>query len=146
MNVDFAEISKQLLAFVLGLLSGLLVVYYRNYLENKRKFDVKVVYHPFGFGNEPRGYIALQATNMGKRPLTIIDAGFAKIGGRVWVSTWELPKRLLESEMVEYKYFLKYLSVPGFKFGWIELSTNEKYNFHLPDELAYNGELLNLSK
>lgn len=154
MNPDWPEISRQLLGFIHGLISGLSIMAFRNYFEIrklKRKLSLDVFLENVraSYPEEdspiirmlptPTGHLTLRVTNIGKSPVTLIDGGFYAEGENVKGFDWEFPKKILESDPVEYKYNF-YEDTVGefyaFKYGWVKLSTGEIFKIQIsPDKI-----------
>jgi hypothetical protein len=103
-NIDWIEISKQLLTILLTLIIGLILGYYGHILTLRRekerykrllsiKCSLSSYYQPEDLN--------ILAVNVGYHPVTIVDAGVRFSNGHSdSYKDWELPKRLDDGEFI----------------------------------------------
>jgi hypothetical protein len=135
-NIDLVEISRQLLTFILGLISGVVVSYivfrYNLALEEKRrKRDIMV--QTFQREKDLGLYRVIRATNLGIRPVTLISAAFVTSDMGHWTSgNWQFPKTLVDGELVEYEY--EYDPDETFICAYVENSAREVFAIDMKNE------------
>lgn len=137
MNLDWPELSRQLLVYGLGLASGILLTYlgyrYTRKIEEKkleRKINLQLTHHE----GHSKDFFTLYVTNIGQRPVTIIEAGMLFKDGLVTGrDNWENPKRIGDGDVEIYEFILSDLnptgrqSISDLEYVWVKNSAGEKY-------------------
>jgi hypothetical protein len=157
-NLDWPELSKQLLIFILGLISGSLLIYLRfrytrrieeNKLKRRIHLELNNLYTKEGL------QILLHVANTGQRPVTLVEAGLLfdaqDFPRALTLVNWEIPKKLNDGDVYTYEFDLneiptgKGLSWSELNYGWVKNSAGEMYGIarekprHMTEET--NNEL-----